>query len=667
MHIRILAPGTFMSLCVLMTSHALASTLILDGQYPFAQTSFEDCLWTPYSRYLDSENANEDHQLQNNPFDPVTTCSDPRVEWTPTGDEIGFTAWYTSTGGEGLTDSNGDYFGVTEYTGYFDAYPDGQRGYQMCDTDGIVELRFDTVTNTDSGYWDVALDLHAVESEWENADSIRVSVLVDDKLELEIFDASGDEIESVAGEWIPLQFELTSFTTARLSIWMESSQDDECLFIDDIRFNKICEPLTSSSQPLQDCNANGIEDLCEIETQLASDCNENQVPDVCDIASGLLQDSDLNSIPDICDDCAADVQPDGVIDVNDVLEAISSWGDCGLDTPLRSGNGLLDRRHADDLRLLTWNLENFRTTDSPEIHAPYSRVLQAIDADVIVFQEFISDDPEEDLSDWLETYVDSGPWYIHAGIDTNIRNMIASKYQLDMQEIQTIPAPLNSPRGATMARIDCPDQQWSTDIYVIGVHFKASGDCDSELKRQGAADSIANWIRDLTSPEGEVDLPVDTPIFLLGDLNFYSEGHQPERTILTGDIIDESRFGPDGAGDWNGSALADLKPTQLISGETWTLSASSSYAASRTDRIITTNSVVNARNMFILNTTVLPADVLDHYGLQTDDTTRDVSSDHLPVVLDIRDRNSCPADIDGDGTVAVNDVLTIIASWGPCL
>ena len=57
-------------------------------------------------------------------------------------------------------------------------------------------------------------------------------------------------------------------------------------------------------------------------------------------------------------------------------------------------------------------------------------MLQAIDADVIVFQEFISENPEE-LRNWLETYLDSGPWQ-HAGIETNIRNMIASKYELDM-------------------------------------------------------------------------------------------------------------------------------------------------------------------------------------------------------------------------------------------
>lgn len=639
----------------------------LDGQYPFASTSFEDCLWSPYSRYFDTGDPDVDRQLFNNEFDPVTECSDPRVEWTSTGDEIGFTTWYTSTGGDGLTDPDGDYFGITEYTGYFDSYVDGQRGYQMCDTDGIVELRFDTVTNSDNGYWDVAIDLHAVDTEWENSDSIRVSVLVDDKLEFEIFAASGDDIEAIAGVWIPLQFELTSFTTARLSVWLESSVDDECLYIDDIRFNKICEPLNSNTRPTQDCNANGIEDSCEIQVELASDCNGNDIPDSCDIADGLAEDSDLNGIPDECEGCATDVEDDGLIDVNDILAAISSWGDCGSNPPLRSSNGLLDRRHPGDLRIMTWNLENLDTTSDPAIYAPYSRVLQAIDADVIVFQEFISENPEEELRNWLETYVDSGPWYIHAGIETNIRNMIASKYELDMLETQTTPPPVNSPRGATMARVDCPDQYWNSDLYLIGVHFKAFGDCDSELKRQGAADSITNWIGDLTTSGGEVDLPVDTPILVLGDLNFYSEGHQPERTLLTGDIVDESRFGSDIAGDWDGTGLADLRPAQLVSGETWTLSASSSYAASRTDRIITTNSVVDARNMFVLNTTVLPEDVLDHYGLQLDDTTRDVSSDHLPVVLDIRDRDYCPADVDGDDVVGVNDILAIIASWGPCL
>lgn len=655
------------TILLLLTSMTAEASILLDGQYPFAGTSFEDCLWTPYSRYADTGDPDQDHQLMNNEFDPITECSDPRVEWISTGDEIGFTAWYTSTGGEGLADPDGDYVGVTEYTGYFDSYVDGQRGYQMCDTDGIVELRFDTVTNPDSDYWDVGLDLHAVDTEWENADSIRVSVLVDDDIEFEIFAASGDDIEAISGAWIPLQFELTSFTTARLSIWLESSVDDECLYVDDIRFNKICEPLNATSGRFQDCNSNGIDDSCEIQVDLAADCNENDIPDSCDIESGLLIDANLDGIPDGCEACAADVQGDGSIDVNDVLDAISSWGACSSAPPLGTDTGLLDRRHPDDLRIMTWNLENLDTTAAPEIYAPYSRVLQAIDADVMVFQEFISENPEEELRNWLKTYVGPGPWYIHAGIETTIRNMIASKYELDLLETQTTPAPVNSPRGATMARVDCPDQHWNRDLYLIGVHFKAFGDCDSELKRQGAADSITNWIGDLTTPGGEVDLPVDTPIFLLGDLNFYSEGHQPERTLLIGDIIDESRFGSDIAGDWDGSGLADLRPAQLVSDETWTLSASSSYAASRTDRIITTNSVLNARNSFVLNTSVLPVDVLDHYGLQADDTTRDVSSDHLPVVLDIRDRSSCPADIDGDDRVGVNDLLAIIASWGPCL
>ena len=70
--------------------------------------------------------------------------------------------------------------------------------------------------------------------------------------------------------------------------------------------------------------------------------------------------------------------------------------------------------------------------------------------------------------------------------------------------------------------------------------------------------------------------------------------------------------------------------------------------------------------MFTLNSTVLASDVLDAYGLQAGDTTREVTSDHLPLVIDIRDQAYCRADVDADGVVGVNDILEIIANWGTC-
>ena len=655
-------------LWVLIPLNLHAAGIESEFQYPFATTSFEDCLTSPYNLYMDLGDPDVDHELVNNAFDPVNECAEPRVTWPATSSELGFTAWYYSTGGIGLTESGGDYFGVTEYTGYVGSYTDGIRGYQMGDTDGIVELRFDTVTNTDSDYWDMTVDLFAADTGWENADQLEVILLVDGGIELSVFQAVGDEIESIAGSWLTIQQELTDYTSARLSIKLISSTDSECIFIDRVRFNKVCQVARTGES--EDCNQNGIADSCDLESGIADDCNGNGIPDSCDLFIGLLTDLNADGRPDECYSCNADIQNDGQVNVNDLLEAISSWGPCDQDTPPSPARGLLDRWDADDLRIMAWNMYNFTVLEIPEERsAAMARVIVALNPDVIVFQEITLSPDDVNASElrlWLESNIDPGPWHMHDGIDTGIRNVIASRLELDMLETQTDPAPLNSPRGATMARVDCPDERWSTDLYLIGVHFKAFGDCESERKRQGAADSIANWIGDLRTPGGVVDLPAQTPIFVLGDMNFYSDGLQPELTLLNGDILDEDRFGSDIPGDWDETALADLRPPQLVTGETWTLWGDDSYEPSRTDRIVTTNSVLMRQNMFVLNTTVLPSDVLDQYGLQVNDTTREVASDHLPVVIDLRDPAYCPSDVDDDGVVGVNDILEIIASWGLC-
>ncbi|MCA8961236.1 MAG: hypothetical protein KDC38_12015, partial [Planctomycetes bacterium] len=57
-----------------------------------------------------------------------------------------------------------------------------------------------------------------------------------------------------------------------------------------------------------DCNSNGIDDLCEVQTGQASDCNGNDIPDECDVASGLLPDCDGNGIADLCDVLAGTVE-----------------------------------------------------------------------------------------------------------------------------------------------------------------------------------------------------------------------------------------------------------------------------------------------------------------------------------------------------------------------
>jgi hypothetical protein len=57
---------------------------------------------------------------------------------------------------------------------------------------------------------------------------------------------------------------------------------------------------------IDDCNANGVPDDCELED---NDCNENAVPDDCDIADGTSADENGNGIPDECEGVPLDIKP----------------------------------------------------------------------------------------------------------------------------------------------------------------------------------------------------------------------------------------------------------------------------------------------------------------------------------------------------------------------
>jgi hypothetical protein len=62
----------------------------------------------------------------------------------------------------------------------------------------------------------------------------------------------------------------------------------------------------------------------------AGDCNNNGVHDGLDIANNASADINGNSIPDECEGltCAADLTNDDVVNVQDLLKVINSWGPC---------------------------------------------------------------------------------------------------------------------------------------------------------------------------------------------------------------------------------------------------------------------------------------------------------------------------------------------------
>lgn len=74
-----------------------------------------------------------------------------------------------------------------------------------------------------------------------------------------------------------------------------------------------------------DCNRNCVDDITDIAEGTSQDCNSNDIPDECDLADGASEDVNSNSVPDECE-CLADIDGDGQVNVVDLLNIITFWG-----------------------------------------------------------------------------------------------------------------------------------------------------------------------------------------------------------------------------------------------------------------------------------------------------------------------------------------------------
>jgi MYXO-CTERM domain-containing protein len=165
--------------------------------------SFENTDWLG-GKYFDTGDAAVDHWLTNN-----------AGEATVNGD--GFNAWYGNTrDGVGLTD--GDYVGVTNYGSQ--GFYDGDQGYQMSDTDGMMSLFFDDY-GSDVNF---SVAIYIASTGYESDDSLSImygGTTIASFGEL--------ELEGSAGTWMLIE---GSGVSGQLSINFDSNSGTEAVFID---------------------------------------------------------------------------------------------------------------------------------------------------------------------------------------------------------------------------------------------------------------------------------------------------------------------------------------------------------------------------------------------------------------------------------------------------
>ncbi|MCF6307825.1 MAG: hypothetical protein L3J09_07700, partial [Flavobacteriaceae bacterium] len=89
--------------------------------------------------------------------DLVNNVDEPLVDFTSTGTEMGFDARYEPYDNPSVGLTDGDWVGVTGFTGDVAAFSDGAQGYSIGDVDGNYILEFDPVDLT--GYTGATLGI----------------------------------------------------------------------------------------------------------------------------------------------------------------------------------------------------------------------------------------------------------------------------------------------------------------------------------------------------------------------------------------------------------------------------------------------------------------------------------------------------------------------------
>ncbi|HUF38837.1 MAG TPA: endonuclease/exonuclease/phosphatase family protein [Anaerolineales bacterium] len=259
------------------------------------------------------------------------------------------------------------------------------------------------------------------------------------------------------------------------------------------------------------------------------------------------------------------------------------------------------------IRVLSYNVLNDGVMSALRADH-FQRILTALDPDIIAFQELENRTAaavEARMEEWL-----GGDWHARKQADL----VTVSRYPF-VEGWPETQRPLHPRIFPAMLDVD------GRQLIVFNAHLFC---CAEDAGRQDQADGFAAFVRDY-APEG-------VPFILAGDLNLVGDARQLV-TLLTGDIADEAVYGPDAFPDTDGTPLADAVPRHLLSPHTYTwFDTASAFSAGRLDYVIYTDSLLEATG-FVLDSTILPADLLEILALRAHDTLE--ASDHLPVVVDL--------------------------------
>lgn len=260
----------------------------------------------------------------------------------------------------------------------------------------------------------------------------------------------------------------------------------------------------------------------------------------------------------------------------------------------------------------------------PDQFAAMSRIIQAIQPEIIVLEENYNHNAKEALRQ-IEEIVPSTPESQWNAVKGGGDVIVVSKFSIEAGT--TIDG-----NGAFLIDVH---PRFDSKLLLIGAHLPC---CGNNEGRRNEIDALMQLIRQCKNGRGEIPLAENTPIILLGDLNLVGDAQQLN-TLLTGAIQDTMRFGTRFPPDWDRSRLADLMPFCIGIPFSFTYyDPNNTYGPGRLDFMIYSDSVIEPVKRFVLFTPALPPDSLAAYSLDADDALN--ASDHLPVVADFVLKNN---------------------------
>ena len=290
----------------------------------------------------------------------------------------------------------------------------------------------------------------------------------------------------------------------------------------------------------------------------------------------------------------------------------------------------LQKSPESDLRVMSFNVLQDGLFDNGKF-TNFKRIFRATRPDIIGFQE-IYDHSSGLVADKIEAMMpnENGEVWYDSDLGPDIHCI--SRFPI-LQSIKVVGSSNSQGNGAFL--IDLPFL--NEDLLLIVAHLPC---CENNYGRQQEVDAIMAFIRNAKNGSGPINLDPDSPIMIIGDMNFVGDS-QNLQTLLDGNIIDESEFGSDFTPDWDGTGLDDLTPytTDTPAAFTW-YSEYSSYGPGRIDLMLYTGSQMVADNSYALFTKTMLQDTLLAYELYPNDVGS--ASDHLPIIGDFSFNNAIP-------------------------